>query len=110
MLPNGPVVVLKCNPIWKKMRKSFKALSDLKLKFIPKAWKREAMAHETMYSQDHKTRDSNLTFILFNLNLTIWFSCLNTSVDVSWVGAYVWVFIQLQKTEINDKGEYLCQA
>ena len=110
MIPNGQVAVLKCYPIWKKMRKSCKALSDLKLKFIPKAWKREAMAHKTMYSQDHKTRDSNLNFILFYLNLTIWFSCLKTSVNVSWVGAYVWVFIQLQKTEINDKGEYLCQA
>ena len=29
------------------MRKSFKTLSELKLKFIPKAWKREAMAHNT---------------------------------------------------------------
>ena len=32
--------------MWKKMRKSFKT-SELKLKFIPKAWKREAMAHKT---------------------------------------------------------------
>ena len=30
---NGQVAVWKCSPIWKKMRKSFKALSDLKLKF-----------------------------------------------------------------------------
>ena len=34
-------------PIWKKMRKSFKTLLEFKLKFIPKAWKREAMAHKT---------------------------------------------------------------
>ena len=33
------VAVLKCSPIWKKMRKSFKTLSELKLKFIPKVWK-----------------------------------------------------------------------
>ena len=47
MPQNGQVAVLKCSPIWKKMRKSFKTLSELKLKFIPKAWKREGMAHKT---------------------------------------------------------------
>ena len=46
MSQNGQVAVLKCFPIWKKMRKSFKASSEFKLKFIPKAWKREAMAHK----------------------------------------------------------------
>ena len=46
MPQNGRVVVLKCSTIWKKMRKSFKTLSELKLKCIPKAWKREAMAHK----------------------------------------------------------------
>ena len=43
MPQNGQVGVFKCSPIWKKMRKSFKALSELKLKFIPKDWKRQAM-------------------------------------------------------------------
>ena len=43
---NGQVAVLKWSPIWKKMRKSFKTLSELKFKFIPKAWKREAMPHK----------------------------------------------------------------
>ena len=46
MPQNGQVTVLKCSPIWKKIR-SFKTLSELKLKLIPKDWKREAMAHET---------------------------------------------------------------
>ena len=46
MPQNGKVAVLKCSPIWKKMRKSFKTLSELKLKFIPKAWKREAMTNK----------------------------------------------------------------
>ena len=46
MPQNGQVAVLKCSPIWKKARKSFKTLSELKLKFISKAWKREAMAHK----------------------------------------------------------------
>ena len=32
---NGQVAVLKCCLILKKMRKSFKILSELKLKFIP---------------------------------------------------------------------------
>ena len=32
--------------IWKKKRKMFKTLSEVKLKFIPKAWKREAMDHK----------------------------------------------------------------
>ena len=30
-----------------KMIESFKTLPELSLKFIPKAWKREAMAHKT---------------------------------------------------------------
>ena len=47
MPQNGLVAVLKCSPIWKKMRKNFKTLSKLKLMFIPKAWKGEAMAHKT---------------------------------------------------------------
>ena len=33
---SGQVAVLKCFPIWKKTRKSFKTLSELKLKLIPK--------------------------------------------------------------------------
>ena len=36
MPENGRVAVLKCSTIWKKMGKSFKTLSDLILKFIPK--------------------------------------------------------------------------
>ena len=47
MPQNGQVAVLKCSPIWKKIRKKFKTLSELKLKFIPKAWKQEAMTHKT---------------------------------------------------------------
>ena len=38
---------LPCSRIWKKTRKSFKT-SELKFKFIPKAWKQEAMAHKTL--------------------------------------------------------------
>ena len=49
MPQNGQVSVLKCCPIWKKMRKSFKILFELMLKFIPKVWKREAMAHKTPF-------------------------------------------------------------
>ena len=49
MPQNGQVAVLKCSPIWKEVRKSFKTLSDLKLKFILKAWKREAMAQKTPF-------------------------------------------------------------
>ena len=47
MRQNGQVAVLKCSAIWKKIRKSFNTLYELKLKFIPKA------------------RDSNSTFIPF---------------------------------------------
>ena len=54
MPQNGQVAVLKCSPIWKKMRKSFKTLSELKLKFIPKAWKRETMAHKTPFEDVHR--------------------------------------------------------
>ena len=39
---NGQLAVLRYSP--KQMRKSFKTLSESKLKFISKAWKREAMA------------------------------------------------------------------
>ena len=55
---NAQVTVLKCSPIWEKMSKFFKKLSDLKLKFIPKVWKREAIAHKT-------TRPEILTRLLF---------------------------------------------
>ena len=47
MPQNGQVAVLKCSPIWKKMRKRFKILSELKRNFIPKAWKLEVMPHKT---------------------------------------------------------------
>ena len=104
MPQNGQVVVLKCSPIWKKVRKSFKTLSELELKFISKASKREAIAHKTpLKSCSLKiNRDSNSTFIIF--------SGLKTWVGVSWVGAYLWGFFQFQKREINYKRGYLCQA
>ena len=35
MPQNGQVVILKCSPIMKKMRKSFKALSELKAQIHP---------------------------------------------------------------------------
>ena len=38
MTQNGQIAALKCSPTWKKMRKIFKTLSELKLEFIPKAW------------------------------------------------------------------------
>ena len=42
LLPqNGQVAVLKCSTIWKKMRKSFKTLSELKLKFNAKLGNRK---------------------------------------------------------------------
>ena len=46
MPQNGQFTVLKCSQIWKKIGKSFKTLSELKLKLIPKAWKWEAMAYK----------------------------------------------------------------
>ena len=53
MPQNRQVAVLKCSPIWKKMRKSFKTLSVLKLKFIPRTLKREAMTHNTSLKVFH---------------------------------------------------------
>ena len=47
MPQNGQVAVLKCCPMWKKLTQSFETLSELKLKFIPKAWKWKGMAHKT---------------------------------------------------------------
>ena len=43
---SGQVAVLKCFPIWKKTRKSFKTLSKLKAQAHSQkgVWKREAMA------------------------------------------------------------------
>ena len=35
----------------------------------------------------------------------IWFSCLKKRGEVPWVGAYLWIFFQFQKREINDKGD-----
>ena len=47
MLQNGQAAISQWSPIWKKMKKNFKTLSELKLKNISKASKREAMAHKT---------------------------------------------------------------
>ena len=47
MHQNGQFVLLKYSPIWKNMRKSFKTLSELKVKFIRKARKLEAMVTRT---------------------------------------------------------------
>ena len=47
MPQNGQVAVLKCSPIWKKMRKSFKT-SEPKFKFIPK---REVMGHTNSFTE-----------------------------------------------------------
>ena len=46
MHQNGQAVLLKYSPIWKKMRKSFKTLSELKVRVHSQeeAWKRETMA------------------------------------------------------------------
>ena len=46
MPQNGQAAVSKCPPIWKKMRKRFKTLSELRLQFIPKASNWEVMAHK----------------------------------------------------------------
>ena len=78
MSQNGQVAVLKCSPIWKKTRKSFKT-SELKLKFIPKAWKREAVAQKTPI----KGSSLKIKFLTRLLLLFIWFGCLKTRVDVS---------------------------
>ena len=45
MAKNGQVAVLKCSPIWQKMRKNFKT-SECKAQVHSQkeAWKREAMA------------------------------------------------------------------
>ena len=47
MPQNGQTAVLKCSPIWKKMRKSFKT-SEFKLKFIPNI----KLGNGTLFSQD----------------------------------------------------------
>ena len=83
------------------MRKYFKTLSELKLKFIPKAWKREAMAHKTPFKR-FSLKIEILTlfkdFYFFYLNLTIWISCLKTWVgSVSWLDAYLLAFFNFKK-------------
>ena len=86
------------------MKISFVKLSELKLKFIPKAWNWEAMAHKTSLKGCSFKIEILTRLLLFFLNLAIWFSCLKTWVDVLWVGAYLYFFCQLKKKEINDKG------
>ena len=97
MPQNARVAVLKCFPIWKKMRKSFKKLSELTLKFIPKAWKREAMAHKTPLKDISLKIEILTRLLIFFENLTIWFSCLKTWVDMSRVDAYLWGFFSTSK-------------
>ena len=77
---------LKCSPLWKKMRKSFKTLSELKPKFTPKAWK-QAMAYKTPLKGSLLKIEILTRLLFFFENLAIWFSCLKAWVDVSWVGA-----------------------
>ena len=64
MPQNGQVDVLKCSPIWKKTRKSFKTLSKLKLKFIPKICKPKAMAHKASL-KDYSLKIEIVTLLLF---------------------------------------------
>ena len=64
MPQNRQVTVFKCSPIWKKMRKSFKTLSELKLKVTTKAWKREAMVHKTTL-KNSSLKIEILTLLLF---------------------------------------------
>ena len=90
MPQNGQVVVLKCFPIWKKTRKIFKTLSELKVHFQKESCKQEAMAVSA--------GKGNL--------LSLWKKGSNK--DVSWVDVYL--FFQLQKREVNHKGGDLCQA
>ena len=101
---NGQAVVLKCSPIWKKMRKSLLCSSSSPKFGTGKLWLARPHLPSPRKGLLIENRDSNLTFILFYLNLTIWFSCLKTWMDVSWVSAYLWDFFLLQKREINDKG------
>ena len=80
-----------------------KSSSELKFKFIPKAWKREAMAQKSpLKGCSFKIEILTRLLSFFNLNLTIWFSCLKTWVDGSWVGGYLWVFFSFKKE--NYKG------
>ena len=45
MAKNGQVAILKCSPIWKKMRKIFKTSKrKAQVHSQKEAWKREAMA------------------------------------------------------------------
>ena len=76
---NGQAAVLTCSSIWKKIRNTFTTLSELKLKFIAKAWKREATAHKTPL-KGYSLKIEILTRLLyfFYSNLKIWFSCLKT--------------------------------
>ena len=116
MPQNGQVAILKCSPIMKKMRKSFKALSVLKAQVFPQkeAWKRKAMAHRTPLKRCSLKINSiktNSTLFFYYLSMSIWFSCLKTWVDVSWLGSYLCCFFfQLRKRKMSDNGGYLCQA
>ena len=76
MSKNGQVVVLKCSSIWKKMRKTFKTLSELKAQVHSQ---KEACKREAMVVSAGK---GNL--------LSLWKKSSNK--DVSWVGAYIYFF------------------
>ena len=62
---NGQVTVKKWEKV-NKMRKSFKTLSELKLKFIHKGWEREAMAHKTLLAH----LNNNIGCVLFMSTFT----------------------------------------
>ena len=81
------VVAIKCSPIEKKMRKSFK--TEIKPKFIPNASKREAMAPKIPLKGCSLKIEILIRHLLFYLKLTIWLSCLKKLLNVSWEGAYL---------------------
>ena len=72
---------------------------------MPNAWKLETMTHKPSLKGCSLNRDFTSTFILFYLNLTIWFSCLKTWGIVSWVHMFGGFFNFKKKREINDKGD-----
>ena len=84
------------------MGKTFKT-SELKFKFIPKAWKREAMAHKTTL-KGCSLKIEILTRLLYHLLFKP-----DGWMCHGWVCIFE-IFCLLQKRETNDKVGYVCQA
>ena len=93
MPQDGQVAVLKCSPIRKKIRKSFKTLSELKLKFIPQSLETGSYGLQDPLKGSSLKIEILIRLLFFFLNLSTWFCCLKHGwMCHGWVRIFLFFF------------------